>query len=53
MYSLLNTKVDNNTKRLWTSLSNELWHLRLGYIALNRIQKLVNDGPLNFLEVEP
>ncbi len=55
MYSLLNTEVNNNSKRLKTSLSNEtiLWHLRLGYIALNMIQRLVNDGPLSFLEVEP
>ena len=55
MYSLLNTEINNNSKRLKTSLSNEtcLWHLRLGYIALNMIQMLVKDGPLIFLEVGP
>ena len=55
MYSLLNTEVDNNSKRLKTSQSNKtyLWHLCLGHIGLNRIQRLVKDGPLSFLEVEP
>ncbi|KAL5570402.1 hypothetical protein UlMin_026977 [Ulmus minor] len=55
MYSLLNTEVDNNSKRLKTSQSNKtyLWHLHLGYIGLNKIQRLVKDKPLSFLEVEP
>ena len=55
MYSLLNTEVDNNSKRLKTFQSNKtyLWHLRLGHIGLNRIQMLVKDGSLSFLEVEP
>ena len=54
MYSLLNIEFNNNSKRLKTYLSNEtcLWHLRLGYIALNMIQRLVKDVPLSFLEVE-
>ena len=55
MYSLLNTEVNNNSKRLKTSLPNEtcLWHLRLGYIALYMIQRLVKDSTLSFLEVGP
>ena len=55
MYSLLNTEVNNNSKRLKTYLSNEscLWHLRLCYIAFNMIQMLVKNGPLSFLEVGP
>ena len=55
MYSLLHTEVNNNYKRLKTSLSNEtcLWHLRLGYIALYMIQRLVKDSRLSFLEVGP
>ena len=54
MYSLLHTEVNNNYKRLKTSLSNEtcLWHLCLVVITLNMIQRLVNDGPLSFLKVE-
>ena len=52
---LLNAKMnDNNSKRLKTSHSNKtyLWHLRLGHINLNRIQRLVRDGPLSHLKVE-
>ena len=30
-----------------------LWHMRLGYINLNRIDKLVKDGVLPSLVVEP
>ena len=30
-----------------------LWHLRLGHINLRRIQRLVVDGPLSSLAVEP
>lgn len=29
-----------------------LWHLRLGHINLNRIQRLVKNGPLDSLKVE-
>ena len=55
MYPLLNIEVHNNSKRLKTSQSNKtyLWHLRLDHIGSNKIQRLVNDGPLSFLEVEP
>ena len=55
MYSLLNIEFDNNSKKLKTSQSYKtyLWHLRLGHIGLNMIQRLVKDGPLSFLEVEP
>ena len=47
--------MNNNSNRLKTSLSDEtcLWHLHLGYIALNMIQKLVKDDPLSFMEVGP
>jgi hypothetical protein len=30
-----------------------LWHLRLGHINLKRIQRLVKDGSLESLHVEP
>ena len=30
-----------------------LWHLRLGHINIDRINRLVKDGPLNLLKVEP
>ena len=30
-----------------------LWHLRLGHINRTKIEKLVNDGPLNELKVTP
>ena len=52
---LLNVEMnDNNSKRLKTSHSNKtyLWHLRLGHINLNRIQRLVRDGFLSHLKVE-
>ena len=55
MYSLLNIKVNNNFRKLKNSQSNKIyiWYLRLGYIRLNRIQRLVKEGPLSFLKVEP
>ena len=36
-----------------SSNSTNLWHLRLGHINLNRIDRLVKDGVLNSLVVEP
>ena len=30
-----------------------LWHLHLGHINLKRIQRLVEDGPLSSLDLEP
>ncbi|KAI3457782.1 hypothetical protein Pfo_014445 [Paulownia fortunei] len=43
-----------SNKRIKLSPTNEtfLWHLRLGHINLNRIQRLVRDGPLSDLKVE-
>ncbi|XP_075504433.1 putative mitochondrial protein AtMg00300 [Primulina tabacum] len=43
-----------SNKRIKLSPTNEtyLWHLRLGHINLNRIQRLVKDGPLSNLKVE-
>ncbi|KAI3471446.1 hypothetical protein Pfo_031193, partial [Paulownia fortunei] len=40
-----------SNKRIKLSPTNEtfLWHLRLGHINLNRIQRLVRDGPLSDL----
>ena len=54
MYLLLNSEVNNNVKRLKTSQLNKtyLWHLSLAHISQNMIQRLVKEGPLNFLEVE-
>mgnify|MGYP004477213831 CR=1 FL=1 len=50
MYSLLDTKLMNSSKRLKTFHCNEayLWHLRLGHISQETIQRLVNDSPLEF-----
>jgi len=41
------------TKRQTISLENEtyLWHLRLGHINLDRIDRLVKSGPLSELKV--
>ena len=43
-----------SNKRIKLSPTNEtfLWHLRLGHINLNRIQRLVRDVPLSDLEME-
>ena len=30
-----------------------LWHLQLGHVNENIIERLVKDGPLNSLEVKP
>ena len=55
--TLLNTelfKVEKpKTKRQKISQENEtyLWHLRLGHINLDRIDRLVKSGPLNELKV--
>ena len=54
--SLLDTEIDNDLvrepKRIKLSESSDLikstylWHLRLGHISLDRIKRLVRDGPL-------
>ena len=58
-HELYNSELDNNShvkslKRKFPSTSNAyLWHLRLGHINSNRIQRLVKDGllePLDFNE---
>ena len=58
-HELYNFELDNNShvrslKRKFPSTSDAyLWHLRLGHINSNRIQRLVKDGllePLNFNE---
>ncbi|KAL8116714.1 hypothetical protein AgCh_023023 [Apium graveolens] len=51
----LNNTSSNSTKRKEPSSLNQtyLWHLRLGHINLRRIQRLVVDGPLSSLAVEP
>lgn len=30
-----------------------MWHLKLGHINLERLNRLVKDGPLDFLQIEP
>ena len=52
MYSLLDTELIDNSKRLKVSHSNKAYlrHLRLGHINQDRIQRLVKDGPLESLE---
>ncbi|KAL8125384.1 hypothetical protein AgCh_012900 [Apium graveolens] len=51
----LNNTSSNSTKRKEPSSLNQtyLWYLRLGHINLRRIQRLVVDGPLSSLAVEP
>ena len=58
-HELYNSKLDNNLhvkslKRKFPSTTNAyLWHLRLGHINSNRIQRLVKHGhlePLDFNE---
>ena len=41
---------ETQTKRRRVSQSTYLWHLRLGHINLNRIERLVKSGLLNKLE---
>ena len=48
-----NTQTEpNNKKRKTTSSDSYLWHLRLGHINPNRIQRLIHDGPLGTLRLE-
>ena len=56
-HELYNSKLDNDShvkslKRKFPSTNDAyLWHLRLGYINPNRIQRLIKDGllePLDF-----
>ena len=58
-HELYNSKLDNNSyvkslKRKFPSNSDAyLWHLRLGHIKSNRIQRLIKDGllkPMDFDE---
>ena len=58
-HELYNSELDNDShvkslKRKFPSTSNAyLWHLRLGHINLNRIQRLIKDGllePMDFDE---
>ena len=41
----------NKHQKLSNDFETYLWHLRLGYISLDRINKLTNDGPLKDLSV--
>ena len=51
---LNNTSSTSNKRKEPSSLNQTyLWHLRLGHINLRRIQRLVVDGPLGSLAVEP
>ena len=56
-YELYDSELDNNShvkslKRKFPSINDAyLWHLRLGHINPNRIQRLIKDGflePLDF-----
>ena len=47
-----------NDKRIVKKLKNSnndtyMWHLHLGHININRIQRLVKEGFLGHLKVEP
>ena len=56
---LLDTEIMDKSKKLPLKRkapsfnSIYIWHFRLGYINLNRIQRLVRDGPLGSLVLEP
>lgn len=44
------TSADSTTKRKREPINPSLqWHLRLGHIGVDRINRLVKDGPLNDL----
>ena len=47
--------VEPKHKKVKVSTNDEtyLWHLRLGHINLNRIQRLVSDEPVSSLEIKP
>jgi hypothetical protein len=49
--SLYHTE-SNKCIKLFPTNKTLLWHLRLGHINLNRIQRLVKEGPLSDLKVE-
>ena len=48
-----NTEAEQSSKkRKCSSNDSYLWHLRLGHINPNRIQRLIQDGPLGSLRLE-
>ena len=57
-HELYNSELDNNShvkslKKKFPSTSDAyLWHLRLGHINSNRIQRLIKDGPLKPLDFD-
>lgn len=56
MYEIHDTKINNRPslkRKSPSSNPTKLWHLRLGHINLNRIDRLVKDGILPSLVVEP
>ena len=51
-HSLDTELTEPDHKRVKLSIDETyLWHLRLGHINLNRIKRLVSDGPLSDLKV--
>ena len=48
-----NSDLLRESKRLKLDLNDQtyMWHLRLGHIGLDRIKRLVKDGPLESLQV--
>ena len=56
MYEIHDTEINNRPslkRKSPSSNPTKLWHLRLGHINLNRIDRLVKDGILPSLVVEP
>ena len=52
-HSLDTEIMEPNHKRVKLSKDETyLWHLRLGHINLNKIKRLVSDGPLSDLKVD-
>ena len=56
MFEIQSTEIINKPslkRKSPSSNPTKLWHLKLGYINLNRIDRLVKDGILASLGVEP
>lgn len=51
--SLSSSSSDHKRRKVSSLNKTYLWHLRLGYININRIQRLVKEGSLVLPQVEP
>ena len=56
MYEIHDTELNKSQNLPLKNKSNNptyIWHLRLGHIHLKRIDRLVKEGPLSFLTIQP